>query len=146
MEFSYTEQVIIFETFFIDEIKILESQTLLLNNFHLHAPSVTTLGVFLFFNSILMKTNTPHVIATKHLSCKNRSFYLSPGALIFLKNASLPMIQWLGEVYTNDSEALKGNTDILINLLEQPSNRKKESKTLKARRKVKKQLYFKLRP
>ena len=56
------------------------------------------------------------------------------------------MIQWLQEIYTNDSEALQGNTDILMQSLTPFTKPKKKSKTLKAKKKVKKQLYFKLRP
>lgn len=139
-------QSTIFETFFIDETKILKAQHSLLNSFYLHSPSVTTLGVFIFFNSVFMKTSAPHVIATKHLTCKDRNFYLGDGTLIFLKNASLPMIQWLQEIYTNDSEALQGNTGVLMQSPTPFTKPKKKSKTPKAKKKVKKQLYFKLRP
>ena len=92
-----------------------------------------------------MKTCVPHVIATKQLSCRDRSFLLGIGTLIFLNNASLPMIQWLQEIYTNDSEALQGNTDILMSLPSPFTKPKTNKQTHKSKSKKKKQLFFRLR-
>ena len=92
-----------------------------------------------------MKTSTPFVIATKRLSCKNRNFHLGDGTLVFLKNASQPMIQWLQEIHTNDAEALQGDIDVLMGLYKSSSKQKRETQTPRAK-KPKKQLFFRLRP
>lgn len=92
-----------------------------------------------------MKNNSPYIMATKPLSCKERNFYLGTGTLVFLKNASLPMIQWLQEIYTNDSEAIQGNTEVLMSLPTPFTKPKQKPQAHKPKRKHKKQLFFKLR-
>ena len=63
-----------------------------------------------------MKTSFYHVIVQKDLRCQNRKFELHGGAMIFLKDASTPMIEWLQEIHINDTEALFGDTDVLMKI------------------------------
>ncbi|MGH1387860.1 hypothetical protein [Kordia sp.] len=93
-----------------------------------------------------MKNVPEHVIAQKYLRCKQRNFELDHGALIFLRDASSPMITWLQEVHINDSEALLGNTDFLMRIPTVLTNKKTETTKVKACKQKKRQLYFRLRP
>lgn len=92
-----------------------------------------------------MKTASEHVLAQKYLRCKQRNFELDHGALIFLRTASTPMIEWLQEVHTNDSEALIGNTDFLMEISTAFTASKIVHSESKIKRRIKKQLYERLR-
>jgi len=93
-----------------------------------------------------MKTSLYHVIVQKDLSCKRRKFELHNGALIFLDTASTPMVEWLQEIHINDTEALFGDTDVLMKIPTALTRPKIPSKPTNKPKRVKKQLFFKLRP
>jgi len=93
-----------------------------------------------------MKTSLYHVIAQKDLRCRIRKFELHNGAMIFLRDASTPMIEWLQEVHINDTEALFGDTDRLMDIPTALTRPKVPSKPTDKPKRVKKQLFFKLRP
>jgi len=92
-----------------------------------------------------MKTSLYHVIAQKDLRCRIRKFELSNGALVFLNTASTPMVEWLQEIHINDTEALFGDTDMLMRIPTALTLPKKPKREVKKPKRVKKQLYFRMK-
>jgi len=80
------------------------------------------------------------------LRCKRRNFELSNGAMIFLHDASMPMIEFLQKAYINDTEAIFGDTDILMKIRTTLTSPKKALQVSFKTKRPKKQLYYRLRP
>ena len=93
-----------------------------------------------------MKTSLYHVIVQKDLRCQRRKFELHNGVLIFLNDASRPMVEWLQEIHINDTEALFGDTDVLMKIPTALTSPKKALKVSSKTKRPKKQLYHRLRP
>ena len=92
-----------------------------------------------------MKNTYYHIIVQKDLRCRNRKFELHNGAIIFLKEASTPMIEWLQEIHINDTEALFGDTDVLMKIPTALTRPKIPSKKTEKPKRIKRQLYFRSR-
>lgn len=92
-----------------------------------------------------MKTSFYHVIVQKDLRCQNRKFELHSGAMIFLKDASTPMIEWLQEIHINDTEALFGDTDVLMKIPTTLTSPQVSAQKQGASKRIKRQLYFRMR-